>query len=193
MRALPHLQIDDKWDGIAQYTVSSRPGWLTLGWLDVLLWVSLVALYLSEDLHLIRSYVALTCLLALWAGLKRRTRRRESLLVIQAFGAQLSSQMVLELHVWRDKTLLIPVSGRSILFIPMPSIQEILLLEGIQGWSVIWYLAIIQKDTIGSKIHVIFKKSLPRLHILRQVWQGSRYVLGMDGKATEDSVKGVQR
>lgn len=79
---------------------------------------------------------------------------------MREFGAQLSDQMVLELPTSRSKTLLIPLSGTSKLFIPVSSIQEILLLEGIQGWTIIWYLAIIQKDGTSSRIHVIFKVSL---------------------------------
>lgn len=39
----------------------------------------------------------------------------------------------------------------------MSSIREIVLLEGIQGWSIIWYLAIAQKEKDSTKLHVIFK------------------------------------
>ena len=76
---------------------------------------------------------------------------------MQGIGAQLSGQIMLEVPRKRAATIWIPLSGNSKLFIPESSIQEIVLLEGIQGWSIIWYLAIAQKKGNGTKLHVIFK------------------------------------
>lgn len=73
------------------------------------------------------------------------------------FGAQLTDQLVLEFPILQGKTLCIPVSRTSKFFLPISSMQEILLLEGIQGWSIKWYLAIIQKKGSSSQIHVIFE------------------------------------
>lgn len=37
MRALPYLQVVDSGDGVAEYSVTSKAGWLSFGWLDAVL------------------------------------------------------------------------------------------------------------------------------------------------------------
>ena len=40
-------------------------------------------------------------------------------------------------------------------------IKDIVLLEGIQGWSVIWYLAIIADNGKDVTVHVVFRVRWP--------------------------------
>jgi hypothetical protein len=48
MRALPHLQVVDKRNGVAQYAVKSKLGWLSPTWLDVLLLAWFLFMYLDN-------------------------------------------------------------------------------------------------------------------------------------------------
>lgn len=87
---------------------------------------------------------------------------------MEALGVQLSSQNILQIPLFPTQQIVFPLSGRSKTFIPASSIQDIVLLEGIQGWSIIWYLAIAQRDKEGTKLHVTFKVGQldNRLHCL---------------------------
>lgn len=76
---------------------------------------------------------------------------------MEALGVQLSSQNILQIPLFRTQQFAFPLSDRSKTFIPASSIQDIVLLEGIRGWSIIWYLAIAQRDNEGTKLHVTFK------------------------------------
>ncbi|KAK9895655.1 hypothetical protein P389DRAFT_67342 [Cystobasidium minutum MCA 4210] len=178
MRALPHFQVVDDGNGVVQYAVTSRTG-LTLGWLELLLLEWLAFLRYSSNDPVPSSWLAVFCPVLAWYTLKRQTRRQESLLVMKAVGVQLSSQVVLHLPVLRARCIKLPLSSTSKTFIPASSIQDIVLLEGLQGWSIIWYLAVAQQESNGTKLHVIFPHALPRLAILRRVWQDARSVLGL--------------
>lgn len=76
---------------------------------------------------------------------------------MQQIGVQIASQTVLQLLHARTLKFALPLSGKAKTFLPASSIQDIVLLEGIQGWSIIWYLAIAQKNGSSTKIHVVFE------------------------------------
>lgn len=75
------------------------------------------------------------------------------------------------------------------LFLPIETISDIIINEGIFGWTIIYYLVIIvidnsNEDSTGSggkevgggdvRLRVGFEEMLPRLAELRLIWQGIR-------------------
>jgi len=71
-------------------------------------------------------------------------------------------------------------------FVPLSSIGDVIINEGVYGWGVIYYLAIVtwasgQGSVQGAKsepkLVVAFPELLPRLKDLRDVWQGVRATL----------------
>ena len=51
----------------------------------------------------------------------------------------------------------LPISGQATTFIPLSTIQDVLILEGIHGWAVIYYLAVLQDDGDSVRVHVVFR------------------------------------
>lgn len=89
-----------------------------------------------------------------------RTVRRpsaESILAIAGLGLQLSTTRGIVLSIpTRSAPLRIPLST-SRLFLPLNSISDVVINEGIYGWTIIYYLVIIQDDGNGPvKLRVGF-------------------------------------
>ena len=82
----------------------------------------------------------------------RAACRPESVLAVRHMGIQLSSQLCL-----RVAGIDLPISGQATTFVPLSAVQDVLILEGIHGWSVIYYLAVLQDDGDGVRIHVVFR------------------------------------
>jgi len=165
----------ERGDGVRLYTVVSRPGLFAITWVDTSLALFLHFIALLDNL---RPHVSPTLPLILlpWIWAKLAIRRKESLLVIQDLGLQLSSRLELSFRCC-GLAFDCPVSPLSTIYLPVSAVADILLLEGIQGWSVIWYLAIVEQNGQSIKIKVPFETALPRLPVLRIVWAGVREIL----------------
>jgi len=142
---------------------------------------------------------------AVWVKWKTSTVLEESILAIRLVGLQLSTtrgisfavpiflRPLLPSFLAKAPALSIPITT-SHLFLPLSSISDIVVNEGIFGWTIIYYLVVIQDgNTEGEgqvKLRVGFPELLPRVATLRKVWQGLRHVLfdemGEDEVGTAD-------
>lgn len=123
---------------------------------------------------------------------------QDTLLAIRYLGIQLSHRK----YIAVGSLFKIPVSSSTV-FIPLESVKDILMLEGIRGWSVVFYLAIVQEIGGSMQIHVAFpvrsdvilpegaiktedflQHLMPRLHILRAVYSGARAVVNGSQQTT---------
>ncbi len=82
-------------------------------------------------------------------------------------------------------TLTVKVSA-SVSFIPLSSIGDVIINEAVYGWGIIYYLAILtwspaqggaQGEPSDAKLVIGFPELLPRLALVREVWQGVRATL----------------
>ena len=82
-------------------------------------------------------------------------------------------------------TVAFPISS-NITFVPLSSIGDVVINEGVHGWRIIYYLAILiwspaQGGAPGRptevKVAVAFPELLPRLAEVTKVWQGVRATL----------------
>lgn len=90
----------------------------------------------------------------------RRMYIRESFLVVQSFGVQVSST-----GWWY-------IFGPTSKFIPSSDVLDILIHEAFIGFQIRYILVIIVKDQ--SKLQLVFKNTLPRRDVLETVLRGSR-------------------
>ncbi|KAM0755900.1 hypothetical protein T439DRAFT_15220 [Meredithblackwellia eburnea MCA 4105] len=117
-------------------------------------------------------------LLVFWIKSKTSTVLYESILVISGLGLQLSTT--------RGCLLAFPLLGTSYKiplstsrrFVPLSSISDVVINEGIFRWKIIYYLVIIQDRGKGEiKLRVGFPELLPRLEEVKKVWIGIRHIL----------------
>jgi phosphatidylinositol glycan class H protein len=102
-----------------------------------------------------------------------RRYRKESLLVLQSFGLQVSSQGRFYL-------------GGYTRFIPKSDIVDIVIQESFIGFEIRHVLVIMLRHE--GQLQVVFSRILPRLDVVEQVWRGARECLhegDPSGKATE--------
>ena len=81
---------------------------------------------------------------------------------MRRLGIQLSANIALDIGLPVYGTVRIPLTSTWKSFIPATTIQDVLLLEGIVGWTVIWYLAVLQDDGESVKLRVAFEVSVGR-------------------------------
>jgi phosphatidylinositol glycan class H protein len=85
----------------------------------------------------------------------------ESLLVIKDLGLEL-------------KTTYLLFNKQESKFIDQSKILEIIINEGISRWQVKFYLAVIVD---GGSVAVVFENLLPRLDVLKEVYNGTRKMM----------------
>ncbi|KAH9842693.1 uncharacterized protein C8Q71DRAFT_215966 [Rhodofomes roseus] len=101
---------------------------------------------------------------------------RESVVVLRSLGLQLETQRGLPF---------IPLFT-SRRFIPFTTLRDFVINEGLRGWSVHYYLAVIQQSSNGEvTIDVPFENIMPRFPILLEVYHGVHELLFDD---TTDSI-----
>ncbi|KAL8284267.1 hypothetical protein RQP46_005016 [Phenoliferia psychrophenolica] len=102
-------------------------------------------------------------LLALFVKSRTSSVLNESILAIAGLGLQLSTTRGLVLSFPTLSTpLKIPLST-SRLFLPLASISDVVINEGIYGWTIIYYLVIIQDEGQGPvKLRVGYPVGLPQ-------------------------------
>lgn len=143
-------------------------------------------------------------LAVLWAKMKSGQVLEESIIAVKGIGLQLTTTRGLSMSLpnlfyfplpsdpsavdskrtLRKSATRFPLSTSN-LFIPLESISDIVINEGIYGWRVIYYIVIIQtqgKEEV--KLRIAFSELLPRLAELKEVWRGTRSVL-FDEDASE--------
>lgn len=160
---------------VYEHTVERRAGWLPLAFCRTPAFALWIAATLGARIWLfpqtgVIAFLAAPVLVLLL--LSRQTIRKESVLAVKHLGIQLSSQLCL-----RVAGIDLPSLGRATTFLPLSTVQEVLILEGIHGWSVIYHLAVLQDDGDGVRIHVVFRSALPRLAVLTPVRKGIRQIL----------------
>lgn len=113
-----------------------------------------------------------------WVKVKTGVVLSETILTIGGLGLQLSTTrgLLLSFPLISSSTLKIPISTSS-QFLPLTSISDVVINEGIYGWTIIYYLVIIQHNSKAVKLHVGFPELLPRLDELLRVWIGVRHTL----------------
>jgi phosphatidylinositol glycan class H protein len=89
-----------------------------------------------------------------------RLHTTESLLSLRGLGLQISSS---------SPTYLSPPSTR---FIPTSSIADLLINEAFLGFEVRYYLVVVVEGE--KEVVVVFPKTLPRRHVVEDVWRGAR-------------------
>ncbi|KAF8212363.1 hypothetical protein K438DRAFT_1806405 [Mycena galopus ATCC 62051] len=66
-------------------------------------------------------------------------------------------------------------------FIPLASLQDFVIHEGLSGWNVRYYLAAIRLSEDGEyQVHVAFENIMPHFEILLQVYRGVQAALPSD-------------
>jgi hypothetical protein len=80
-----------------------------------------------------------------------------------------------------DSTNLIGFTSSK--FIPLEDLESILLVEGFHRHRIIFYLGLMVKGK--SKLEILFKNSMPRLHILEVVYVNAKRLLEGQSIAVE--------
>ncbi|KAJ7905370.1 hypothetical protein B0H14DRAFT_2660003 [Mycena olivaceomarginata] len=66
-------------------------------------------------------------------------------------------------------------------FIPLASLQDFIIHEGLSGWNVRYYLAAIRLSEAGDyQVHVAFENLMPHFEILLEVYRGVQAVISND-------------
>ncbi|KAJ7285960.1 hypothetical protein C8J57DRAFT_1286361 [Mycena rebaudengoi] len=92
----------------------------------------------------------------------------ESVIVIPPHGIQLETHRGLP---WWSLT----VTRR---FVPLASLQDFVIHEGLSKWNVRYYLAAIQLTQSGDfRIHIAYENLLPHFTVLLEVYQGVQEIL----------------
>lgn len=85
----------------------------------------------------------------------------ESVTVVRNLGLQLTTTRRPSVTLWPLKTLTLPsgpvLTRKSDTFIPLDSVRDVVINEGIQGWRVVYYLAVLYRhadDETSSAVHV---------------------------------------
>ncbi|KAJ7582882.1 hypothetical protein C8J56DRAFT_234759 [Mycena floridula] len=69
-------------------------------------------------------------------------------------------------------------------FIPLATLQDVIINEGLSGWNVRFYLAAINRERNGNlTIRVAFEHVLPRFPVLLEVYQGVHQMLLEPGQS----------
>jgi len=61
--------------------------------------------------------------------------------------------------------------------IPASQISAVIINEGLYGWNVRYYLAVLTKVNETQSIHVLYENQLPRMPILRDVYHNLQELL----------------
>ncbi|KAK0483512.1 GPI-GlcNAc transferase complex, PIG-H component-domain-containing protein [Armillaria novae-zelandiae] len=92
----------------------------------------------------------------------------ESIIVIPPHGVQLETRFGFQ-------TFTINVTRR---FIPLSTLRDVVINEGLYGWNVRYYLVAIVQDRSGAtSLAVVFENILPRFPVLLEIYKGVHDVL----------------
>ncbi|KAH9934662.1 uncharacterized protein B0H18DRAFT_927263 [Fomitopsis serialis] len=92
----------------------------------------------------------------------------ESVVILHSLGLQLETQRGLPL---------VPLFT-SRRFIPLTSLRDFVINEGLRGWSVHYYLAVMQQSSNGNvTIDVPFQNIMPRFPVLLEIYHGVHELL----------------
>ncbi|KAK0240251.1 GPI-GlcNAc transferase complex, PIG-H component-domain-containing protein [Armillaria nabsnona] len=92
----------------------------------------------------------------------------ESIIVIPPHGIQLETRFGFQ-------TFTINVTRR---FIPLSTLRDVVINEGLYGWNVRYYLVAIVQDRSGAtSLAVVFENILPRFPVLLEIYRGVHDVL----------------
>lgn len=159
-------------DNVSEFIIT-RKGCSVLSKRDVFYFMLCIPLYaFLNRYHTINPLVGLVTAFAIWLASKVYTIKEgnsdpdilepvESLLVIKDLGLEL-------------KTTYLLFNKQESKFIDQSKILEIIINEGISRWQVKFYLAVIVD---GGSVAVVFENLLPRLDVLKEVYNGTRKMM----------------
>ncbi|CAE6388527.1 unnamed protein product [Rhizoctonia solani] len=96
--------------------------------------------------------------------------QHESILVFPSIGIQLETHRGLILFGYR-----VLITGVSREFLPVPAVSDVIINEGLCGWNVRRYLAVLSEGE--SRLRVVFEALDPPFPILKEVYHGLRETL----------------
>ncbi|KZT68189.1 hypothetical protein DAEQUDRAFT_343932 [Daedalea quercina L-15889] len=118
---------------------------------------------------IIITYVCGRCTRVLW----------ESVIILHSLGLQLETHRGLPL---------VPLFT-SRRFIPLTTLRDFVINEGLRGWSVHYYLAVIQQSPNGDvTISVPFENIMPRFPVLLEIYHGVHELL-FDNSSVTNVIK----
>ncbi|KAI3657970.1 hypothetical protein MP638_003002 [Amoeboaphelidium occidentale] len=148
-------------DNVSEFIIT-RKGCSVLSKRDVFYFMLCIPLYaFLNRYHTINPLIGLVTAFAIWLTSKVYTIKEESLLVIKDLGLEL-------------KTTYLLFNKQESKFIDQSKILEIIINEGISRWQVKFYLAVIVD---GGSVAVVFENLLPRLDVLKEVYNGTRKMM----------------
>ncbi|KAG7452621.1 uncharacterized protein BT62DRAFT_14628 [Guyanagaster necrorhizus] len=110
--------------------------------------------------------IAIPTILFLWYKCSQVVS--ESIIVIPPHGVQLETRFGFQ-------TLTLNVTRR---FIPLSTLRDVVINEGLYGWNVRYYLAAIVQDRSGAtSVAVIFENILPQFPVLLEIYKSVHGVL----------------
>ncbi|KAF9053555.1 hypothetical protein BDZ89DRAFT_284236 [Hymenopellis radicata] len=125
----------------------------------------MVGLILANQHSSWKWWLALSFLMILF--LSQASGRSESIIVFPGHGIQLETRNGFE-----------KMSATTRRFIPLTVIRDVIINEGLYGWNVRYYLAVMTEDPLGhQEIHVAFANVLPRFPVLLEVYNGIHDIL----------------
>ncbi|KAI0724114.1 GPI-GlcNAc transferase complex, PIG-H component-domain-containing protein [Fomitopsis betulina] len=141
--------------------------WFQCFWIDAVVCLCIAVLWPTLIKHL-AGRVCLAVILLFYAYSRCTQILQESVVVLPSLGLQLETQRGLPF---------VPLFT-SRRFIPLTALRDFVINEGLHGWSVRYYLAIIQESPNGNiTIDVPFENILPRFPVLLEVYHGVHELL----------------